>query len=133
MEESNASAQERTDRADASAVKYDSKNRISNRNQTSGTTAEVGEKNQNNGGIARRQFLGAVAVGVAASSENTESDESESLKDTVEWKASGVWEDHLIPARQALTTFEGVDIEEAKEELREELQKLEAIEVDNDH
>jgi hypothetical protein len=103
--------------------------------QTSVTTAEAGEKNnQANDGMARRQFLGAaaVAVGVTAPSGNTENDESESLKGTVEWKASGVWEDHLIPARQALTTSEGVDIEEAKEELREGLQKLEAIEVADD-
>ena len=103
--------------------------------QTSVTTAETGEKNQGNGGLARRQFLGAaaVAVGVTAPSGNAEGDESESLKGTVEWKASGVWEDHLIPARQALTTSEGVDIVAAKEELREGLQKLEAIEVDDDH
>ena len=102
--------------------------------ESSVTTAEPDEQNKNNGGLARRQFLGAaaVAVGVTAPSGNAEGDESESLKGTVEWKASGVWEDHLIPARQALTTSEGVDIEGAKEELREGLQKLEALEVENE-
>lgn len=87
----------------------------------------------------RRVFLGAAAaaVGVAASSENTEADESETVEEelyrTVEWKASGVWNNHLIPARNALISSEGVDVVAAKEELREALQKLEALEVDSEY
>ncbi|RLM49323.1 hypothetical protein [Halorubrum sp. Atlit-28R] len=107
--------------------------------QTSVTTAEEGEKNkQGNGGMARRQFLGAaaVAVGVTGSVGDAEAVEPETveeeLKGTVEWKAAGVWEDHLIPARTALTKADAVDITEAKTELREALQKLEAIEVDDE-
>ncbi|MDB2243028.1 twin-arginine translocation signal domain-containing protein [Halorubrum ezzemoulense] len=103
--------------------------------QTSVTTAESDKKNQQvKRKLARRQFLGAaaVAVGVAALSGNTEADEPESFRGTVEWKASGVWNDHLLPARNALISSEGVDVVEAKEELREALQKLEAIEVGDD-
>lgn len=127
MKESNTSAQERADTTDAPTAKRDSKNRIANTN-------EPDEQNKNNGGLARRQFLGAaaVAVGVTVPSGNAGGDESESLKGTVEWEAAGVWEDHLIPARQAFTSPEGVDIEGTKEELREGLQKLEALEVDDE-
>lgn len=135
MKESNSSAQERADTTDAPTAKHDYKNRISNRNQTSVTTAESDEKSyQGNGMMVRRQFLGAaaVAIGVTASPEKSEDDESESFKGTVEWKASGVWNDHLLPARNALLSSEDVDIIEAKGELREALRKLEAIEVGDD-
>lgn len=139
MKKSNASAQERADTSGAPTAKHDSKNRIASRNQTSVTTDETPDQNHPSGGeIARRQFLGAaaIAVGVTASSEITEADESgtpeEELYGTVEWKASGVWEDHLIPARQALTSADGVDVAAAKVELREALQKLKAIEVNDE-
>ena len=108
--------------------------------QTSVTTDETPDQNHPSAGdIARRQFLGAaaVAVGVVVSSENTEADASETveeeLHETVEWKASGVWNSHLIPARNALISSEGVDIVSAKEELREALQKLEALEADDEY
>lgn len=61
--------------------------------QTSVTIDETPDQNnQDNGGLARRQFLGAaaVAVSVTASSGKSEDDKSESFKGTVEWKASGV-------------------------------------------
>lgn len=86
---------------------------------------------------SRRQFLGAAAavvcLPVTAGEVEAETPENpeEELYGTVEWKASGVWEDHLIPARQALTSAEGVDVVAAKEELREALQKLEAIEEES--
>lgn len=103
--------------------------------QTSVTTAESDKKNQQvKRKLARRQFLGAaaVAVGVTALSGNTGADEPESFRATVEWKASSVWNDHLLSARNALISSEGVDVVEAKEELREVLQKLEAIAVGDD-
>lgn len=86
---------------------------------------------------SRRQFLGAAAAAVSlgAPVPDTETAERETktveeeLKGTVEWEAAGVWEDHLIPARTALTKAGAVDVVEAKEELREALQKLEAIDV----
>ena len=84
---------------------------------------------------SRRQFLGAAAAAVSLTTPVTESETAEpetvedQLKGTVEWKAAGVWEDHLIPARTALTKAGAVDVVEAKEELREALQKLEAIDV----
>lgn len=83
---------------------------------------------------SRRQFLGAAAavVSLPAAAGDTEpkvlDTEAESLKGSVEWQAAGVFEDHLIPARIALTSSEGVDIEAAKEELREGLKKLEEME-----
>lgn len=87
--------------------------------------------------MALRQFLSAAAVAVRATA-STRSVEREPRKesynvphDTAEWKAASVWEDHLIPARTALTSSDGVDIETAEEELREAIQKLKALEVDD--
>lgn len=132
MKEPNLAAQERADTTDAPTAKYDSRNRITNRNQTSVMTDESDEQNSSNGRMARRQLLGAaaVAVGVTASLDATAASESDSVENSIEWKASGVWEDHLLPARNALIS-DPVDIEEAEEELHEAVQKLKALEVDD--
>ena len=91
-------------------------------------------------GVSRRAFLGAAAAlstltaatGTAAAAEMPDTASgSKTNEESVEWKASGVWENHLIPARIALTSSEGVDIEKAEKELREAVQKLEALKVDD--
>lgn len=105
--------------------------------ETSATTDESADQNDHNDdGMARRQFLGAAAVtvGVTASAgvdgEQSGDGSHDVPCDTAEWKAAGVWEDHLIPARTALTSSDGLDIEKAEKESREALQELEALEVD---
>lgn len=51
----------------------------------------------------------------------------EAEMNSVEWKSAGVWEDHLLPARNCLITTAPPDLEGAKQELREALDKLEKI------
>lgn len=103
--------------------------------QTSVTTEEPSDqKHSSGGGMARRQFLAAAAVtaGVTASSDVTAAIESGSIEDSVERKTSRVWEEHLIPARNALIS-DPVDVEAAKDELYEAVQQLEALEVDDEN